>query len=394
MPWKETCRVEERLKFVVRYLEGDLPMTELCGQFGISRDVGYKWVRRYDESGLDGLKERSRAPLTHPNATPKPVVDLVLTARKAHSHWGPRKLLAFLQGCYPAFEFPAASTIGEILKRHDLVEPRKRRRRARPENGPLRVQDKPNACWSTDFKGEFLTRDRRYCYPLTIQDGYSRYLFACQGLERPTTELSQPVFEAIFREYGMPQAMRSDNGAPFAAASFSGLTKLSAWWVKLGIRLERIQPGHPEQNGRLERLHRTLKQETTKPPAINLKAQRVQFERFRIEYNEQRPHEALDNQKPVNLYAASDRPYPKRMPEPQYDGGVVIRRISIAGAINFKGYVIHISKALSHEDVCLQELDDGIWQLSFYALRLGLFDERRATLSNGARYSRHLQKAG
>jgi hypothetical protein len=256
----------------------------------------------------------------------------------------------------------------------------------------LRVQDRPNACWSTDFKDEFHTRDRRYCYPLTIQDGCSRFLLACRGLHRPVIELSQPVFEATFREFGLPEAMRSDNGAPFAVPSFSGLTRLSAWWVKLGIRLERIQPGHPEQNGRLERFHRTLKQETTKPPAINLKAQQLQFERFRTEYNQQRPHEALANQPPARVYNASERPFPKRLPKPEYEGAATVRRTDSSGRICFKGYIAHISGAVPCEDIALQEFDDGLWHVSFYALRLGIFDERRATLTNGKGYLRRLSK--
>jgi transposase InsO family protein len=391
MPWKETCQLEQRLKFIARYLEGDLPMTELCEEFGVSRDVGYKWVRRYQEFGVDGLKERSRAPQSHPNATGAGVVELIVAARCAHPNWGPRKLLAWLGERHRQTQFPAASTVGEILTRHGLVTPRKRCRRARPEIGPLRVQEQPNDCWATDFKGEFRMRDRRYCYPLTIQDSFSRYLLTCQGLTQPVIAQAKPVFEATFREHGLPQAMRSDNGAPFAVASFSGLTRLSAWWVKLGIRLERIQPGHPEQNGRLERLHRTLKQETTKPPGANLRGQQVQFECFRREYNEQRPHEAIDNKTPSSLFTHSQRPYPERFPAPEYDGALV-RRADPSGAIWIKGWRIHVSKAVAREEIALEEFDDGLWYVRFYAMRLGVFDERRGLLSNGTGVVRHFQK--
>jgi hypothetical protein len=253
------------------------------------------------------------------------------------------------------------------------------------------LDDRSNACWATDFKGEFLTRDQRYCYPLTIQDRFSRYLLECRGLTKPLTALTKPVFETVFREYGLPDAIRSDNGTPFAVASFAGLTQLSAWWVRLGIRLERIQPGHPEQNGRLERFHRTLKQETTRPPGANLLSQQVQFDRFRDEYNEQRPHEALAYATPASAYAASTRTFPKTIPKPEYHGAALVRRLDARGKLWLKPFHIPISHVLAGEDLALGELEDGVWDLHFYGLRLGVFDQHCGELRNGAGFSRRVQ---
>jgi len=253
------------------------------------------------------------------------------------------------------------------------------------------LDDRSNGCWATDFKGEFLTRDRRYCYPLTIQDRHSRYLLDCRGLEKPLTALTRPVFETIFAEYGLPDAMRSDNGTPFAVASFAGLTQLSAWWVRLGIRLERIEPGHPEQNGRLERFHRTLKQETTRPPGANLLAQQVQFDRFRDEYNKQRPHEALAYATPASAYTGSTRPFPKTVPKPEYEGAALVRRLDARGKLWFNGFHIPISHVIAGEDLAVGEIEDGLWELHFYGMRLGVFDARLGELRNGAGYSRRIE---
>lgn len=356
-------------------------MASACRRFGISRETGYKWWRRYEEGGEDALLDRSRAPRRHPNETPDAVVNLVLRARTKHPFWGARKLIAWLERKQPDVELPAPSTVAAILKRHGLVAPRRRRRRAAPTGHTVGDACAPNEIWATDFKGEFKTRDGRYCYPLTLQDYSSRLLLRCQGLRATAASGAQPIFKAAFREYGVPRAILSDNGSPFASASFSGLTPLSAWWLRLGITLMRIEPGHPEQNGRLERLHKTLKRETTEPPGGNLGAQQRRFNRFRDEFNNERPHEALNNATPSSCYVPSPRAYPETLPSPTYEPHVEVRRLNPNGEVHFKGYRFTISKALRHDDIAFAPVDDGVWRVLFYRHQLGTFDERSGVVA-------------
>ena len=269
----------------------------------------------------------------------------------------------------------------EILKRHGLVTSRRRKWRARPTPTERGFAAGSNECWATDFKGQFRTGDGIYCYPLTIQDRYSRYAIRVQSLTAPTEELARPVYEAAFREYGLPSAMLSDNGSPFAASSLSGLTRLSVWWISLGIELQRITPGHPEQNGRLERLHRTLKDETTKPPANDHVAQQRKFATFRRVYNDERPHDALLGHTPASAYEASKRPYPKRIPEPEYGEGMEVRSVNMNGTAVFRGHIVQISSALGGQRVAFEPMADGVWRLHFYNLVIGSFDERDAVLT-------------
>jgi transposase InsO family protein len=297
MPWKETHVEEERMRFIVSCLdqESDWPMSEVCRAFGISRKTGYKWLERYDSFGLEGLKDHSRAPKTQPHGVSAAMVERVLKLRRRHRFWGPRKLVAWLRREEPAIAWPAPSTTGEILKRHGLVRSRRRRRRAVPQGGTGLCQPAAaNDQWSADFKGWFRTGDGQRCDPLTIADGFSRFLLRCRVVEQPDDEHSRPVFRSTFREYGLPLALRTDNGPPFASTqALGGLTRLSVWWVKLGITLERIEPGHPQQNGRHERMHETLKQETAWPPRPNGRAQQRAFNDFWYVYNFERPHAAL-----------------------------------------------------------------------------------------------------
>jgi transposase InsO family protein len=288
--------MEEKVRFVVEYEQDHYNMTELCQRYGIARETGYVWLRRYRERGLSGLVELNRAALRHSNQTPRETEQAVLELRQAHMRWGPRKLKRVLERDQTHQRWPAASTIGELLKREGLVVGRKKRRRTAPYTEPLAHADGPNRVWCTDFKGWFRTGDGGRVDPLTITDAYSRYLLRCQGVEKTDTPRTRAIFEAAFREYGMPQAIRTDNGAPFASTAVGGLSRLSVWWMKLGIVPERIEAGHPEQNGRHERMHRTLKQETAQPAAANRRAQQRAFDGFREEYNEQRPHEALGMQ--------------------------------------------------------------------------------------------------
>jgi putative transposase len=377
MPWKETRVEEERLKFIVACLdeESGWTMSELCAAFGVSRKSGYKWLQRYREAGLDGLREGRRAPLHHPNATPAEMVGQLVAARKQHRFWGPRKLVAALKRAQPAIEWPAPSTAGAILKRHGLVTPRRRRRGAvgvvRP---PLRPPTHPNHVWAVDYKGWFRLGDGQRCDPLTISDLFSRYLLACRHVPRLTAHCARPVFERAFREYGLPDAIRSDNGTPFASAGLGGLSRLSVWWIKLGIALERIVPGRPDQNGRHERMHRTLKRETAVPPCANAAAQQRRFNRFRTLFNSERPHEALNDAVPAQWYRPSVRAYPATISEVEYPRHFQVRRVRTTGEIKWQGACVYLSEALVGEPVGLDAVSDRHWKISFGPIELGLFD--------------------
>src|SRR5271165_4301360 len=318
MPWKASSVMEEKLRFVFEYERDEQTMTELCQSFGIARETGYVWLRRYRQAGVTGLRERNRAAERHRNQTPGEIEQQVLELRQAHMHWGPRKLKGVLERDEPGRKWPAASTIGELLKREGLVVARKKRRKTAPYSEPLAHADGPNRVWCADFKGWFRTGNGERIDPLTISDAHSRYLLRCQGVEKTDTTRVQAVFEAAFREYGLPRAIRTDNGAPFASTAIAGLSRLAVWWMKLGIVPERIAAGHPEQNGRHERMHRTLKQETAMPAAADRRAQQRELGRFRQEYNQVRPHEALGMQTPASVYVPSEREYPRQVAEPEY----------------------------------------------------------------------------
>ena len=309
--------MNERVKFLARYLEGDVPFASLCEAAGISRKTGYKWVDRYEGGGVAALVDRSRAPLSHPHAVATGIVERVLAVRRRHPRWGPRKILAILRRQEPAGEWPCASTIGDLLRRHGLVRPRRRRRCSEPYGERLADYAAPNAIWCADFKGHFPVGDAR-CHPLTVMDGFSRCLLRCHGLPRPLSAPVQRIFESAFREFGLPETIRTDNGPPFSTLAPGGLSRLAVWWIRLGIRPERILPGRPDQNGRHERMHSTLKAETARPPRSSLRAQQRAFDVFRREYNEQRPHEALAYETPASRYQPSPRPYPPRLAHPEY----------------------------------------------------------------------------
>lgn len=279
MPWKERCRVEERLAFASEYARGHQTMASLCRKYGISRKTGYKWAARYLLEGVRGLEDRTSRPRSNARAVSDEIADYFIEMRRRRK-WGPKKLKAVAEELNPDMTFPSASTIGELLKRHGLTDSRKYRRRTPPDTEPFRECKAPNSTWCADFKGDFQVRGRR-CYPLTVMDAFSRYLIVCVGLRNTSFEAARPVFERAFEEFGLPRAIRTDNGSPFASRGAGGLSKLSAWWVKLGIRHERIAPGRPEQNGRHERMHRTLKQATASPPQASLTRQQLAFDRFR-----------------------------------------------------------------------------------------------------------------
>ena len=380
MPWKETCPMNERLQLVSLYGTGRYTVAELAEQFRVSRKTAYKWLGRFGQEGLAGLEERSRAPHRHPNATPMLVVQAVLQAKAAHPTWGPAKLLPPCEtGTELAAAWPATSTRGNILARHGLVTMRRRRRRVAPWSQPFQHADGPNAVWCADFKGWFRTRDGQRCDPLTISDAFSRVLLCCQIVVKPDEVHVRPVFERTFREYGLPLAIRTDNGPPFASVGVGGLSPLAAWWVKLGILPERIEPGHPEQNGRHERMHGTLKGETMRPPAATPAAQQQRCDAFRVTYNTVRPHEALGQVPPATLYVPSPRPYPERLDGPHYPELTQVRRVRSNGQIKWRGNLVFIGQALVGELVGLTEQANG-WLVCFGPIPLGFLHPGLARL--------------
>src|SRR5216683_2320287 len=377
MPWKTSSVMEEKLRFVFEHQMGERSMRELCERYEISRETGYVWLRRYQQQGVEGLKEKSRAAQRYPNQTAEEIEGMVLDLREAHMSWGPRKLKRVLERDEPGRKWPVKSTIGAMLKRSGLVVARKKRRKTAPYSEPLAHADGPNRVWCADFKGWFRTGDGERIDPLTITDAHSRFLLKCQAVEKTDTTRVQAICEAAFREYGLPAAIRTDNGAPFASTAVGGLSRLSVWWMKLGIVPERIQAGHPEQNGRHERMHRTLKQETAQPAAANRRAQQRAFDRFREEYNEQRPHEALGMQTPALLYEPSPRAYPARAPEPEYPASMLVRSVHHQGQIRWKKHDVVLSQVLWGERVGLLPVDERWFTIYFAQSAIALFDSRK-----------------
>jgi len=374
MPWKETSAMDERMQLIADWLSGDYRKSELCGVYGISRPTVDKWIQRYDDNGPPGLQELRRAPHCHPNQTAEELRALIVQTKLRYQKWGPKKVLDWLRDRRPELKWPADSTAGEILKRAGLVQPRKRRRRVAPYSEPFGECAAPNQCWSEDFKGDFLLRNGRRCYPLTISDNFSRYLLLCRALQRPRYEEVQPWFEWVFRESGLPEVIRTDNGGPFASLALGGLSQLSKWWIKLGIKPERIQPGKPAQNGRHERMHKTLKEAV--PPQSDLREQQRQYDPFQQEYNWERSHESLGRKTPGSVHCASPRSYPAKLPEVQYEPGVTIRQVRRRGQIKWKGQLIYLTHVLANEPVGLKLIDEDKWELRYSFHLLGVLDER------------------
>lgn len=375
MPWKGKTPVDLRMEFIARLKSGER-MTELCRDYGISRKTGHKLKKRYEEQGALGLLDQSRAPHCIPHKTPPEVAELVVAERLRHPHWGAKKLKEVLE-IRLGHALPSASTLGEILLRHGLITPRKRRPRHKACPTLLRVADRPNDVWCVDYKGQFRLGDGSYCYPLTVTDQFSRFILGCDAMAAIDEEQARESMTALFREYGLPQFMRSDNGAPFASTGLAGLTKLSVFWMRLGIRPERIRPAHPQENGRHERMHRTLKRETTRPARSNILQQQERFDDFVLEFNTERPHEALDMKRPADLYTPSRRPFPKRLPEPEYPTHDDVITVDHRGHIKLPGRLgrPYLSAALAGQVVGLLEADDGRWLASFLDLDLGYFEK-------------------
>jgi len=380
------------MRFVMDHETGLWTMTELCRRHGISRPTGYELVERFGREGVAGLADRKRAPERHPNQLAVALAERILELRRQHSSWGARKLRAYLERKHPRSPWPVASTIGELLKREGLSAPRRKRRRTPPYTQPFVTVDGPNQTWCMDFKGWFRTRDGERIDPFTMSDAFSRSLLRCQAVERSNTEQVQAIMEAAFREYGMPVAVRSDNGPPFASRALAGLCRLSVYLLKLGIVAERIQPGHPEQNGRHERMHRTLQAEAANPPARNRREQQQKLESFRREYNQERPHEALGQQTPASCYCASPRPFPGRVPEPEYDHGMAVRTVQEHGQFPWKMHDVFLSKALRGERIALLPIDDRYYQVYFCSSVLGRFDSHQRRVEPLQKY--HGEKRG
>ncbi len=372
MPWRECSKMDERLRFVARLLEGE-KMAELCREFDISRKTGYKIFTRYKDCGLEGLTDRSRRPYRQANRLPFQVETLILALKREHPSWGAPKIRAKLRRRFPDIKPPAISTVHAVLDRNGLVT-HGRERRYQAQGTTLSAPTSPNDLWCADFKGEFMLSDKRYCYPLTITDFASRYLICCDALASTRAEPAFTVFERAFKDFGLPRSIRTDNGTPFASGSaIFGLSKLSVWWLRLGIGLERIQPGQPQQNGRHERMHLTLKKETTKPAANNFLQQQEKFDRFIECYNQQRPHQAIGMHYPGELYQPSPRPYHGLDPleYPFHDRTIAV---TMCGRVCFGTRKINLSTVFAGQNVGVKEVDEKVWLISFMHYDLGFFD--------------------
>jgi putative transposase len=379
MPWRETSPMEERLEFVREYETELFTMTELAAQYGISRRTGYKWLERYDAHGAVGLHDRSRRPHASPQATDPELIAALVRLRQRHPRWGAKKLLTVAARHDPHAVWSCPSTVAAHLKARELVTARRRRRppvAVAASRAPITAA---NDVWTTDFKGEFLTGDHRYCYPFTLRDGFSRFVLRCDALTAHTLAVTRPRLERAFAEYGLPDRIRSDNGPPFGGPGLGRLSALAVWWIRLGIVPERIVPGHPEQNGSHEQFHAVLKAHTARPPAAHAAAQQRRFTRFCSEYNHVRPHEALDQAVPATRYTPSARPLPARLPPLEYPGHAEIRRVDQNGYVSWRR-PLFVSAALADQAIAFEEVDAGIWTVTFASVVLGRFDERGHTI--------------
>lgn len=377
MPWKETSPVDQRKAFITEYRRGLFSVSELSTRYQISRKTGYKLIARVDEEGMAGLHDRSRAPQSCPHRTPAAIEALLIAARERHPDWGPYLLLNWLKPRHPAIRaWPALSTVGAILKRAGLVKPRRRRRGTTHPGVVDPVTAVPNDLWTVDFKGEFRTQDQIYCYPLTIADQHTRFLLTCHGLTSVKGAEARPIFERTFREYGLPRAIRTDNGAPFVTRALCGLSHLNVWWMRLGIQHQRIHPSSPQENGAHERMHKTLKRGAIRPPRATRRAQQRAFDVFRREYNDERPHTYNRGTPPGQHYTPSPRPYPGKLPPLEYPGHFLVKRVTDAGTFRFHNRLLFIANALRYYHIGLEEVDDGIWSIYFGSILLARLDER------------------
>lgn len=377
MPWKTVKPMNLKMQLIVDWQTKIYSITDLSQKFSISRKTVYKWLNRFDREGVDGLKEQSNAAKNHPNQTRENLINMLIEQKLKNCKRGPKKVLAYLQEHYPNIKWPAASTIGEWFKKYGLVTKRKKRLKVPPYTEPFIECRTPNKVWSTDYKGQFHTRNGTICYPLTISDNYSRYLLACQGLPGPRYKETKAVFERVFQEYGLPDAIRSDNGTPFASRGIGALSQLSIWWIQVGIIPERIEKGCPYQNGRHERMHRTLKEEAINPAADTLKKQQKLFDWFCIDYNNYRPHESLGQKSPSTYYRRSSRPYMQKLRIPTYDFSFTVRKVRSSGDFRFKSGTFYVTELLQGQYVGLKEVADGYWTIYYSFQPLGTIDLRK-----------------
>jgi putative transposase len=381
MPWQECCAMDQRRLFVDEYLTGLWTMTQVCEEFAISRKTGYKWLARYDAGGRPALADHSRRPHGHPAATSDRVVQRLLETHARFPRWSTGKLVTWLARRYPRTAWPCRTTAYDLMERAGVARAPKRPgptgHRPSPPGGALTEPTAANSVWTTDFKGKFLLGNATYCHPLTLRDGFSRFVLRCDGVPAESYPCTRPLFERAFAEFGLPECIRSDNGAPFASTGLAGLSRLSVWWLQLGIRVERIAPGCPEQNGSHEQFHRVLKRDTTRPPARTAPAQQRRFDAFRHEYNQERPHDALAGASPASLYQRSARRVPRTLAQVEYPRHWEVRGADSSGVISFHGRPINVTRALANQDLGLEEIDDGRWRVWFLSTILGHFDERR-----------------
>lgn len=378
MPWSGTQVIDERISFAIACERGVWSVEQLSRAYGVSRKTGYKWLERYRRSGRAGLVDRSRSPHSHPNATSDEVVRLILDMRRRHPRWGPKKLKPLLESAHPGTPIPAESTIGEVLRRAGASRPRRRRRKVvdteQQSNHPAAGT---NDVWTADYKGWIRNGDGTRCEPLTIADSFSRYLLACRGLEGVSYRGARREFERVFRQYGLPKVIRTDNGPPFSYPhAIAGLSTLSVWWIRLGITPDRTRPGKPQDNGSHERMHRTLKADTMHRVRPNMHAQQRAFDRFRAEYNDVRPHESLGQKPPASFYTPSPRAYPSKLRELQYPKHFEVRRVRQNGEIKWRGQIQYISQLLWRSPVGLERIDDESWRIFFGPLAIGELNDR------------------
>lgn len=387
MPWREISPMDERQRFLKAFRSRTFKFSELCAFYGVSRKTGYKWLNRFWAEGPAGLQDRRRTPHSCPHHTPRDVEVAILHTRQKHPDWGAVTILQYLERERPNLPLPAISTASEILKRNGLPRRRRRRNPGHPGLGTT-FPSRPNAVWTADFKGQFKTLNGYYCFPLTILDGFSRFCLACQGLTSTEHELAQPAFERVFCEFGLPEAIRTDNGAPFATQAIRRLSRLHVWWIKLGITPELILPARPDQNGRHERFHLTLKRRTALPPRSSLASQQLAFDDFIAEYNTVRPHQALDGKTPGSIYTPSLRPFPHRLPPILYPRHYETRLVGRDGHIHWGCGHVMVTHVLEGEYVGLEEVDNEIWSLYFGPLLLGRFHERELNLHGTYAYNK------
>lgn len=390
MPWKVTNPMMERMKFLAR-LAGGERMTDLCDEFHISRTTGYKLQDRFGELGVEAARDLSRRPWINPKKTPDEILDLIYERKRKRPTWGPGKLRDELARAHPGVKFPCVAVIHKWLNRKGLVRKRKARRKAAPTPpSDLGRSVAPNDIWCIDYKGEFRLGNREYCYPITITDHFSRFLLACEGMERIKASEAKAVCREVFRKFGLPNIIRSDNGSPFASTGLLGLSSLSVWWMRLGIKLERIEPGHPEQNGRHERMHLTLKEDTTRPPEQDMLRQQQRFDDFRQMFNTERPHQSLGMKRPAELYEKSCRPFPEKLEPLEYPLHDDVRTVKKSGHIHLwkRNQTCYISQALAYERVGLRELDLDHWLVTFMDLDLGIIDTKTRRLEASSEVGR------